>query len=204
MKSCSNLNISSSGTETMTTLIRPTWLWAMSFKATFLSCILLAASVQAGKYPTADEAVRQIFPKAVSFGRETRLLTQTQQQAVADLSAQKDITALVTRYAVYSESGTLGYAYLDKHMVRTLPETLMVAVDTDRKLVGIRVLAFREPAEYIARDGWLEQFLGKTVKDEIRMKKNIDGITGATLTSRAVTQCARRTLAIHQVLEQQD
>jgi Na+-translocating ferredoxin:NAD+ oxidoreductase RnfG subunit len=55
----------------------------------------------------------------------------------------------------------------------------------------------------MAPEGWMEQFREKTVKDEIRMKKNIDGITGATLTARAVTQCARRIMAIHQVLEGQ-
>jgi Na+-translocating ferredoxin:NAD+ oxidoreductase RnfG subunit len=78
----------------------------------------------------------------------------------------------------------------------------MVAVSAEGAVVGIRVLAFREPAEYMAADGWMEQFRGKTAGDDIRMKKNIDGITGATLTSRAVTQCARRVLAVHQTLEQ--
>ena len=183
---------------------RRIWQWAMSFKAVLLSSMLMAVSVQAGKYPTADEAVRQLFSGASSFERETILLTPAQQKAGANLAAQKEISALVTRYVAGTESGTIGYAYLDKHLVRTLPQTLMVAVDADGSLVGIKVLAFREPAEYIARDGWMEQFRGKTAEDEIRMKKNIDGITGATLTARAVTQCARRTLAIHQVLEQQD
>jgi len=78
----------------------------------------------------------------------------------------------------------------------------MVALDADGVLLGIQVLAFREPAEYMPREGWMEQFKGKTAEDEIRMKKNIDGMTGATLTARAVTQCARRVMTVHQVLEQ--
>lgn len=164
----------------------------------------MVASSHAGKYPTADEAVRQLFDDASSFERETRVLTQTQKKASAEEASQKDFSALVTRYVASSESGIQGYAYLDKHMVRTLPQTIMVAINAEGELVGIRVLAFREPEEYIARDGWLGQFSGKTVDDEIRMKRNIDGITGATLTSRAVTQCARRTLAIHKILEKKD
>ena len=54
----------------------------------------------------------------------------------------------------------------------------------------------------MAREGWLDQFKGKSVDDQIRMKKNIDGITGATLTARATTQCARRIMAIHEVLKE--
>jgi Na+-translocating ferredoxin:NAD+ oxidoreductase RnfG subunit len=176
----------------------------MSFKAALLLSVLMTVCAQAGKYPTADEAVRQLLSGATSFERETILLTPSQQKAGADAAAQNEIGGLVTRYVARTESGTAGFAYLDKHLVRTLPQTLMVAVDAEGALVGMKVLAFREPTEYIARDGWMEQFRGKTVEDEIRMKKNIDGITGATLTARAVTQCARRTLAIHQVLEQRE
>jgi Na+-translocating ferredoxin:NAD+ oxidoreductase RnfG subunit len=163
----------------------------------------MAASLQAGKLPGADEAVRQLLPDC-SYERETHLLTQAEQSACAGLASQKDVGALVTRYVARNESGIAGYGYLDKHPVRTLPQILMVAVDADGVLVGIRVLAFHEPAEYMARAGWMEQFRGKTEQDKIRMKKNIDGITGATLTARAVTQCARRVVTIHQVLEQRE
>lgn len=185
-------------------MTRPTWQWATFFNLALVSLFLMTASLQAGKYPTADEAVRQLLPGAETYERETVLLVEADKTAASDFSAQKDITALVTRYVAKNASGVIGYAYLDKHMVRTLPETLIVALDADGKLRGIKVLAFREPEEYIAHEGWMEQFKGKTVQDEIRMKRNIDGITGATLTARAVTQCARRTMAIHEVLIQKD
>ncbi len=176
---------------------------ATSFKLPLVLLLIAAAPSHAGKLPGADDAVGQLFPGG-SYERETLLLTEAEQQACAVSANQKEIGALVTRFVVQDETGIIGYAYLDKHMVRTLPQTLMVAVDPGGALIGIRVLAFREPAEYRARTGWLAQFTGKTPGDEIRMKKNIDGITGATLTSRAVTQCARRALAIHQHLAQRE
>jgi Na+-translocating ferredoxin:NAD+ oxidoreductase RnfG subunit len=176
----------------------------MYFKKLFILLVVTTASLHAGKLPGADEAVRQLLP-GDSYERETLLLTEAEQAAGTELAAKEIPSALVTRYVVRNEAGEVaGYAYLDKHMVRTLPQTLMVAVDADGVLIGIKVLAFREPAEYMARDGWTKQFRGKTVQDEIKMKKNIDGITGATLTARAVTQCARRAVSIHHVLEQRD
>lgn len=184
-------------------MTRPTSPWAMSSKLALPLLFMMAASLYAGKLPGADEAVRQLLP-GDSYERETHLLSKAEQSACSEKAVQENISALVTRYTVRDETGIVGYAYLDKHLVRTLPQTVMVAVDKDGALVGIRVLAFREPAEYMAREGWLEQFRGKTAEDEIRMKRNIDGITGATLTSRAVTQCARRTMVIHRVLEQRE
>ena len=184
-------------------MIRPTSRWAMSSKIILVLTLFMAGSLCAGKLPGADEAVRLLLPGS-STERETHLLVKSDREECAQLTGQKDIGALVTRYVVRNGDDIAGYAYLDKHMVRTMPQTLMVAVDADGTLVGIKVLAFREPAEYMAREGWMQQFHGKQVKDELRMKKNIDGITGATLTSRAVTQCARRILVIHQVLEQRE
>ncbi len=173
----------------------------MYFKVAIVLLLVTAGSSLAGKFPAADEAVRQLLPDG-TYERETLLLTKTEQALGTELAAKEIPSALVTRYVARNEEGGIaGYAYLDKHLVRTLPETLMVAVDAEGILVGIRILAFREPAEYMARDGWMEQFRGKKAEDQIRMKKNIDGITGATLTARAVAQCGRRTLAIHQILE---
>lgn len=179
---------------------KPTWRWVTSFKVVPALLVATAASLIAGTLPGADEAVRQLLPGS-AFERETLLLTEAEQAVCTESTGQKTVSALVTRYVVRNDAGIAGYAYLDKHRVRTLPQTLMVAVDADGALLGVRVLAFREPAEYMAREGWLEQFRGKTHDDEIRLKKNVDGITGATLTARAVTQCTRRVMAVHQVLE---
>lgn len=182
--------------------IRATLQWVMSFKVAFVVSMMTAATLYAGKFPSADEAARQLLIGS-TYERETLLLTKAELASSAELAAKEIPSALVTRYVIRNEAGGIvGYAYLDKHLVRTLPQTLIVAVDADGILVRMKVLAFREPAEYIARDGWMEQFCGKTVEDQIRMKKNVDGITGATLTARAVSQCARRTLAIHHVLDQ--
>lgn len=186
----------------MTDSIRATLRLATSFKIALVLSITTAASLYAGKLPGADEAVRQLLPGG-SYERETYLLNEAERAACVEAAGQEQVGALVTRYVVRNDDGIVGYAYLDKHRVRTLPQTLMVALDANGAVVGIKVLAFREPAEYMAQGGWMEQFRGKTAEDEIRMKKNIDGITGATLTARAVTQCARRVMAVHEVLERQ-
>ncbi len=174
----------------------------MYFKLLIVAAVLLApSSILAGKLPGPDEALRVSFPEA-TFARDTLLLTEPEKYRAAELSGQNTPPALVSRYLIRQDGDVVAYAYLDKHKVRALPETLMVVLDAEGVLQKVHILAFREPQEYLPRAGWYRQFRGKTVDDEIRMKKNIDGVTGATLTSRATTQCARRVMAIHEVLKE--
>ena len=57
--------------------------------------------------------------------------------------------------------------------------------------------AFREPREYLPRDGWYRQFDGERLTDDLVLKRRIRPITGATLTAGATTAAVRRVLAIH-------
>lgn len=94
----------------------------------------------------------------------------------------------------------MGAAYFDAHRVRTLPEVLMIVVGPEGRVRRIEILRFSEPPEYEAPRSWLEQFREKPLSDDLSLKGSIVNITGATLTSRAVTNATRRTLAIHSVV----
>jgi Na+-translocating ferredoxin:NAD+ oxidoreductase RnfG subunit len=64
----------------------------------------------------------------------------------------------------------------------------------------VEILAFDEPPDYLPKRAWLGQFSGKRLDDELSVKRGIRGITGATLSSQAVTDAVRRVLAIHEAL----
>lgn len=179
-----------------------TWPWATCSSLLVAASLTLApASVRAGSFPGPDEVIHASFGDAAAE-RESILLTDDEVRRAAASAGQDEVSALVSRYTVTRDGAVVGYAYLDKHHVRTLPETLLIVLDANGVLTGVHVLAFREPREYLPRDAWYEQFRGMTVEDEIRMKRNIDGVTGATLTSRATTQAARRALAVHRVVSE--
>lgn len=91
--------------------------------------------------------------------------------------------------------------YLDRHRVRTLPETLAIALSPEGKVLGVEVLVFAEPGHYKPRPVWLELFKGKSSAEPPKYKSNIDGISGATLTGRAVNNAVLRSLAIHDIIK---
>jgi uncharacterized protein with FMN-binding domain len=76
----------------------------------------------------------------------------------------------------------------------------MVAVDSAGKVQRVEVLSFQEPQEYSAPPPFRAQFVGRSLAEPLALKRDLRGITGATLTSRAIAESVRRVLAIHRAL----
>ncbi len=149
---------------------------------------------------TQEEALKLAFPGA-AVERKTLFLTEAEQKEVEALSGGPRPSALAAAYIATKDGQLAGTAYFDTHVVRTLPETLMVVVDPRGVIARIEVLSFSEPEEYLPREHWYAQFPGKTLDDELSLKRAIRPVSGATLTARATTEAARRVLALHRVLE---
>lgn len=69
------------------------------------------------------------------------------------------------------------------------PIELMVGIDEQGKVSGVKVISQHETAGLgadIVKPKFLGQFIGKSAKDKIEAKQDIDAITGATISSRAV------------------
>jgi hypothetical protein len=163
----------------------------------------LASPAPASVSMTQDEALAAAFPAGTKVERQTHFLTEAQ-LAKARAAAGPGVPvegALVVRYVGRDSAGKLvGTAYFDTHRVRTLDETLMVLVDPSSKVARVDILAFGEPEEYKPKPGWFSRFVGRSLDDDLALRRGILGVTGATLSSQAVTDAVRRILAIHGVL----
>jgi len=163
---------------------------------------LFAASASpavAKVFLTQEEALKLAFPGAVVV-RRTAFLTEAETRDVAALSGGPAPSALAVAYVATKEGHLVGTAYFDTHVVRTLPETLMVVITPAGTIARIEILSFSEPEDYLPRPHWYAQFPGKGLDDELSIKRGIRPVSGATLTARATAEAARRVLALHQVL----
>lgn len=143
-----------------------------------------------------EEALASAFPGA-THERETVFLTAAQLAEVGRAVEAPPTSAMVTRFRILGEAETIGWAYLDTHRVRTLPETVMVIIAASGSITRVEVVAFREPLDYLPPRSWYAQFDGQVLGDELALKRSIRPITGATLSARAATEAVRRVLAIH-------
>ncbi len=165
----------------------------------------LAASASPGAarvHLTTEEALALAFP-GCQVERATVYLTPAQQTRAAELAGgarDESVAAIVYPYRAACAGRPGGVAYFDAHVVRTLPETIMVVVDPAGKVERVEVLAFAEPEDYLPRRPFYDQFRGRPLDDELALRRGVRGVAGATLTARATTAAVRRVLALHRVL----
>lgn len=168
-----------------------------------LLLVLLGALVppaSAKVFLTQEEALALAFPPPVQVERRTAFLAEVDLATVKEKAGTAAASGLVTYYVATKEGRETGRAYFDVHLVRTLPETVMVVVDPAGAVVRVEVLSFSEPVDYLPRESWYAQFPGRTLGADLAPGRAIRPVTGATLTARATTDAARRVLALDEAV----
>jgi hypothetical protein len=175
--------------------------------AAFLVLGALAAagvgSAPAGVLVEAEAALKRVFPAPLVVAKQTVFLDAAQVARVEQLAGQRLPSKVVACYAATDPATgrPAGWAYVDTHIVRTLPETVLIVLDPAGAVSRVEILSFNEPPEYMLSAPWLAQFGGRQLDGELRLQRGIRTLAGATLSSVAMTDAIRRVLALHQVLE---
>ncbi|MFQ5719185.1 MAG: FMN-binding protein [Acidobacteriota bacterium] len=167
-----------------------------------LGTLLPGAVTPARVILSRDEALHLAFGSGAQVERRTAFLAPAELDRARTLAGPgvPIETAMVPRYIGHDGDRFLGVAYFDTHRVRTENETIMVVVSGDGRVVRVEIIAFGEPPDYLARPAWLRQFDDQSLGADLALDRDIQPMTGASLTARAVTLAVRRVLALHAVL----
>jgi hypothetical protein len=169
---------------------------------------LLAAAFLCGVPTAADakvffsrtEALELAFPDADRVESETYVLSDGQATRIEELSHSPLDSKLVEIYTGFRGDAVAGYAVIDIHNVRTLPEAFIVVLTPAGAVKSLRVLAFHEPLDYLPAGRWYAQFDNKSLAEPLRVGGDVHGVVGATLSARATARGVRRVLAFYEVL----
>jgi hypothetical protein len=170
------------------------------FAAALAIDVVLPFAAAATVFHAKDEALALAFPDSDRLENRVFILTDEQKAAVEKLARAPLESQLWTVYVGWHGSELLGYAAIDTHIVRTLPETLMVVLSPAGEVQRVEILAFYEPPEYAPSARWARQFTGRELDDDLKLGGAVQGITGATLTARGMMAAVRRVLALYKVL----
>ena len=168
---------------------------------TTLLLLPISLSAQTGLM-SREEALASVYPGA-TVEAERVFLTGEQTQRASELARVDIESPLVARYVAREGGRVVGRAYVDTHVVRTKPQSLLVALTSDGAVRRVEVTAFLEPRDFLAPQAWLRQFDTQPLNDDVALQRAIRPIAGATLTAQSATDAVRRVMAIDQVLEGQ-
>lgn len=122
-----------------------------------------------------------------------------QTQRIQELAHVKLESGLFTFYVGKGLGKTVGYAAIETTIVRTKPETLMIVLTPEGELRNVYTLAFHEPPEYQPPESWFDQLIKRPLAD-MDFNKGVQGVSGATLSTRANINSIRKVMAVYQVM----
>jgi len=159
----------------------------------------IAQPLQAVEYLTVADAQKLAFPAANQFVEANVIYRPSDIPAIERLSGQKVQTRGEQVWKAQAGGRLVGYFILDYVIGKHEAIDYAVSLEPDGRVRRVDILQYRESyGGEIANRDWLAQFVGKTSHDPPEYEKNIRNISGATLSSRHVTEGIRRVLAIYE------
>ncbi|HEY5893284.1 MAG TPA: FMN-binding protein [Chthoniobacterales bacterium] len=147
-------------------------------------------------YLSVEQAQQAIFPGA-SFTPDPRTLTAEQRKAIEKASGVPARRPEIKAWRVSSGGWFIVDEVLGKH------EFIAYAagITAEGAIKSIEIMDYRETyGDEIRGASWRAQFVGKTKAAPLKLDEDIRNISGATLSSRHITDGVKRLLALHDLV----
>jgi thiamine biosynthesis lipoprotein len=167
-----------------------------------VSWLLLAPSRgHAIVYLTAEEALRRLIPEAKTFREVAIRLSPLQKERVAGLLGSVVREDAYRSWIVEHAGRAMAHAVLLNVIGKEQPITFLVVVGANGVVRGVEVLIYRESEGSEIRSGrFIRQFVGKTLAAPLKLGRDIEAISGATLSSRSTAYAVKKALALIEVV----
>jgi Na+-transporting NADH:ubiquinone oxidoreductase subunit NqrC len=164
------------------------------------AAIAAAAPVSATVYLTIQAAQRAMFPGA-RFVEHDLAFTPDQRKAIARGSGVGSFDKVQRVWDVRSGNGRVGWFIVDRVLGKHEMITYSVALSPDGAVRRVEILEYRETyGGEVRNPNWRQQFVGKRFGSQLQLGKDIRNISGATLSSRHVTDGIRRLLVTWELM----
>ncbi|MCU1281737.1 MAG: FMN-binding domain protein [bacterium] len=105
--------------------------------------------------------------------------------------------ASYTFYVATSGGRVDGYAFIDEEKGEHLPITFAVKLSPDGKVLRQEIVVYREArGDEVRDDRFRAQFVGKSARDAIETDQDIQVVSGATISSRAMAVGVKRAVVL--------
>ncbi|MCF6149151.1 MAG: FMN-binding protein [Candidatus Kuenenia sp.] len=156
-----------------------------------------ADNFQLQVYLTEEEAIKEVFPESDRIITDEIIMTPEEKQNLEQLLKRRLFENHFTVHIGMKKNKVQGYAIITEEIGKFHPFTFIVAVKPNGKIKDIAVLVYRESrGGEIARKRFLYQFIGKSLKNPIRINKDIINITGATMSVQYMCAGVRKVLGV--------
>jgi FMN-binding domain len=160
------------------------------------AALVVSIPAHATVYLSVEQAQALMFPGA-TFTAEFRTLTSEQARAIEKAS---DVNVRSREVKLWRAS-TGGWFIADEVVGKHDYIPFALALNADGSVKTVEILEYRESYGDQVRDpGWRKQFEGKRAGAKLKLNDDIKNISGATLSSRHITDGVKRLLATYDLV----
>jgi FMN-binding domain len=182
------------------------WFWLVCLLSSL--GIPLLASAQEGIFLREEEAPKAVFPEGTSFDRKMIRSTEELKEKIRQRMGKAKTSVWEDSYVTFiAKKGDtiLGYAVIVEEIGKHRPITFVVGVGNDRKIKDAALMVYREAYGGEVRDRrFLQQYKGKELKDPLLPYRDIQNISGATLSVEAIGRGSKKALAVVDLIYLED
>ena len=164
-----------------------------------LPAAALPVAGYAVQYLTVEQAQQQLFEAGTLFAAENIDLSPDQIKAIEAASQIRVRDSHLKAWKASRLGQFAGWFIVDEVYGKHEFITYSLAIDTKGAVKGIEILDYRETYGGEVRNAnWRKQFVGKTLASHLKLDDDIKNISGATLSSRHITDGVKRLLATYE------
>ncbi len=151
----------------------------------------------------AEQKLRDLYGESTDIRTKTVALSDSLRASILHLAGTAYIATKVNIQCMSIDNRRM-YAVLDNVFGKEQPITYMVVFDDSERIRAVEILAYREAyGGEVGYKSFRKQFEGKSYNDNLRVGSEIRNITGATISTNAVTTGVRKVSALFHVVRDQ-
>lgn len=140
-----------------------------------------------------EKTIKSIIGQDITLNHYTFEIPLSINKTMNEMGKSPFLQNKVDLWKIAVDDSMKGYAILDHEKGRLHSFSFLVVFDSTGSIKAVRVLKHREEhGREIKSKRWLKQFIGKDADSSFIFGEDIDGISGATISSRSITQGTER------------
>ena len=154
--------------------------------------LILLGGLLFGGSPIRDAAEKYIisqFDVNVSIYMHTLKLDAELEVLVQNKVKQRFYRDELYYWTISNNDTTIAYALMDNVLGKSMPITFLLILNNEGTILASKVIKYREAyGGEVGNKNWLAQFTNFTDTSQITVGKNIDGISGATISVNSLSK----------------
>ncbi|KAA3599334.1 MAG: FMN-binding protein [Calditrichaeota bacterium] len=137
----------------------------------------------------AETSIKNIFGEESTLTFEKFKLQNELKNSIEKEAKQKFFRDEVYLWKITKNDSSLGFAILDNVLGKAMPITFLIIFDKEAKILSSEIIKYREAyGGQVGNRNWNEQFIGRNAESSFTVGKDVDGISGATISVNSVSK----------------